>query len=161
MLRPLLIAAALSAALPGCARLAESPLNPGNWFRGSQEVRALSPDELRPLVPEGALAPIPETRPLVGRITDMSVERTPQGAIVRATGLVATQGHYNAQLVPAGVSGDTLVLEFRAAPPPGFEATGTPETRTITAAHDLDLTELAGIRTIRVVGADNARESRR
>lgn len=161
MLRPLLIAAALSAALPGCARLAESPLNPVNWFRGSQEVRAQAPDELRPLVPDGALDPAPETRPLVSRITEMSVEPTPQGAIVRATALVPTQGYYNAQLLRAGVSGGTLVLEFRAAPPPGFEATGAPRARSITAALDLDLNELAGIRTIRVTGAENARESRR
>lgn len=160
MLRPILLSAALVAGLSGCARLADSWINPANWFRGSQEVRT-EDGALRPLVPPGALAPAPDARVLVDRVEALRIDRTPQGALVVAVGTVPTQGFFNAELVPVGQSGGTLVLEFRVEAPAGFEATGTPATRRITAAYDLDRASLAAIRTVRVVGAGNARESRR
>lgn len=156
---PLILCAAL--AVTGCARLAESRLNPLNWFGGSQPVAAAAQVPTRPLIPEGALAAVADTRQPIAEIAAMAVERTPGGAIVRATGLAPTQGWYNAQLVPVAAEAGVLAFEFRVEPPPGYEAEGSPATRTITVARALDAADLAGVTTIRVIGAQNARESRR
>lgn len=155
----LILCAAL--ALPGCARLADSRLNPLNWFGGSQPVMVTGQMPTRPLVPPGALAAVADTRQPIAQVTEMVVERTPTGAILRATGLAPTQGWYNAQLVPVAAESGVLAFEFRVEPPPGYEAEGSPGSRTITVARVLDATDLAGIRSVRVIGLQNAREARR
>ena len=157
---PLFLLAAL--VLAGCARVADSRLNPLNWFGQSRAVattQATGP--LRPLVPEGARTAIVDARPAVETVTALRVDRTPQGAIVTATGVAATQGAFNAQLVPVARSGGTLTLAFRAELPAGFAAIGPAQSRSVTAAYLLDAAELAGLSTIRVSGRTNARETRR
>ncbi|WP_047772325.1 hypothetical protein [Wenxinia marina] len=160
---PLLLAFAALGAAPGCARLANSPLNPFGWFGGSTEVMATAPDPAtrRPLVTTADVAVVADTRPAIAQVDEMSVERTPRGAIVRATGTAATQGVYNADLVPRGVSGGTLVLEFRVEQPPQVPPGGPERTRTVTVARSFEARELAGISAIRVVGQTNGREARR
>ena len=75
--------------LTACGSMRESRLNPLNWFGGSREAQA---DEF------GIPATL-EARPLVDQVLSMSIEQTPYGAIVRATGLSPNQGHYDAELV--------------------------------------------------------------
>jgi hypothetical protein len=161
MLRSLTTVLCLALLLSGCARLAESRLNPMNWFGRSAPVANTTPEgELRPLVPEGAAA-VADTRVLIDQIVDMQIEPTRSGAILRATGLAPTQGFYNAELVLAASDNGDLTYDFRVMAPAGFEAIGTEASRRITVALELSNAEMAGISNITVRGAQNARGSRR
>ncbi len=138
--------------LTSCGGIRESRLNPLNWFGGSREAQA---DEF------GVPAEI-EARPLVDQVVSMSIEQTPYGAIVRATGLSPSQGYYDAELVarPLDENG-VLVYDFRLMPPPGPTPAGAPHTREVTVAAHLSKIKLASISEIVVQGAQNARSSRR
>ena len=138
--------------LTSCGAIRESRLNPLNWFGGSREAQA---DEF------GVPAKI-EARPLVDQVVSMSIEQTPYGAIVRATGLSPSQGYYDAELVarPLDENG-VLVYDFRLMPPPGPMPAGAPRTREVTVAAHLSKIKLASISEIVVQGAQNARSSRR
>ncbi len=163
-MRLLPLSLCLMLAVAGCARIAESRLNPLNWFGRSEAVAVADTGavaERRPLVPENRRVREVEGRPLVAEITALSIDRTPGGALVRATGRTTTQGYYNAQLVLASVDGGLMTFAFRAEAPAGFAGTGTPASRTITAATALSDQDLAGIRTIRVEAASGARVARR
>jgi hypothetical protein len=145
--------------LTGCARFADSRLNPLNWFGRSAPVVATTPDgQPVPLVTQTAAQ---DTRVVIDQVLEMQIEPTTSGAIVRATGLAATQGFYNAELVLTGSADGNVIYDFRVAAPAGFEAIGTEASRRITVALDLSAAELAGIRSVTVRGAQNARESRR
>ena len=98
---------------------------------------------------------------MIDTITEFEIARTPAGAILRATGVAATQGSYNAQLVLIDSTDGNLVYEFRVSLPDGFNDIGTTRSRTISAATELSAAELAGVRQITVRGARNARSSRR
>lgn len=152
--------------LPGCARLADSRFNPLNWFGGSTPVASVQADGTpRPLLPEGGGGTVADARATIDQILDVQIERTTSGAILRATGLAATQGFYNAELVlvPVQSGSDTgdITYEFRVAAPAGFEAIGTEASRRITVALTLSAAELAGIRSITVQGLQNGRTTRR
>jgi len=161
MLRPILLGSAIVLTLSGCAQISDSRLNPFNWFGNSREAVAADPAERRPLVPEGRRVVVTDARQLVTQVTALTVDRAATGAVVRATGLAPTQGFFNAELVNAGVANGVLTLEFRAQAPAGFEAIGTPRSRQITAAYVIRSNDLAGIRTVRVQAAENARTSAR
>ena len=161
MLRPLTTALCLGLMLTGCARLADSRLNPLNWFGRSAPVVATTADgQVQPLVPPGQAA-AQDTRVVIDQIVDLQIEQTSSGAIVRATGLAATQGFYSAELVLASSADGNLVYDFRVMAPEGFEAIGTEASRRITVALELSVAELAGVRSVTVRGAQNAREARR
>ena len=151
MTRALPLILALAVALPGCARLAESRLNPLNWFGPSVPSAAQGP-----LVPEGAAATYDLRQP-VAQVTDLAVEPTVSGAILRATGVAPGQGWFNAQLVETAREGGLVTYEFR------LEAPATPRggQQTITVARSIDAADLAGVSVIRVQGQQNAREARR
>ncbi|MGZ9810416.1 hypothetical protein ACXN5S_08125 [Pseudoroseicyclus sp. H15] len=156
----LMLVAALS--LTGCSALQSSRLNPLNWFGSATQVRQTLPNgEPRPLVPEGSVAAPVDARQPIAQVTSVEVARSNAGAIVRATGLAAGQGWYNAELVRIGYEGGTLVYQFRAEPPPGATAGGAPATRQITVADALSAAELAGITGVRVQGAANAMQASR
>lgn len=157
MLRATLLSTALITSLTGCARLADSRMNPLNWFGSSRPAVATNTAEQRPLVPANRVVDVVDGREMIATLNSLQVDRAPAGAIIRATGLAPRQGYYNAQLVNAGVENGTLVLQFRAQAPAGFEPEGTPESREITAAYAIDTNSLAGIRRIRVEAASNAR----
>lgn len=161
MLRPILLGFAIVLTLSGCARISDSRLNPFNWFGNSRETVATNPADRRPLVPEGRRVVVTDTRPLVAQVTALSVDRTPTGAVIRATGIAATQGFFNAELVNAGLDNGVLILDFRAQAPEGFEATGSTRSREITTAYVIDSNVLAQVRSVRVQAAQNARTSAR
>ena len=161
MLRTTLLSTAVLLTLSGCARISDSRLNPFNWFGNSTEATAVAPADRRPLVPEGRRVAIVDSRPMVQTITALSIDRAPSGAIVRATGVAPTQGYFNAELVEVGISNGVLMLEFRAQAPTGFQAQGSARSREINAGYIIDTTTLAGIRSVRVQAATNARTSGR
>lgn len=162
-MRPALpLALCVGLGLAGCARVATSNLNPFNWFGPSTSVAVVSPGaDIRPLVLPGELTQVVDARPLVTTVTALRVDRTPGGAIVVASGDVPSQGFFNAELVETGVQNGVMTFAFRAEAPPAFEATGTPATRQITVAEQVDTADLDGITTIRVEGQTNARTAQR
>ena len=153
MLRPFILTLATALVLTGCARVSESRLNPFNWFGGSDTEESVSPVEVVETDP----------RPRVAQITALAVERTPTGAIVRATALPPSQGWHSAALVPVNdtpING-VMTYVFRAIPPETPQPAATARSREITAARALSVQQLALIRSVRVEGALNARTVRR
>lgn len=123
-------------------------LNPLNWFGGEREQRITvetsgtrAADEASPFV-------------YVTELTQLSVEQTTSGAIVRATGVTPVQGYYEAELDLVEQTETTLVYEFIALPPLGNETAGLQE---ISVGTELTVGELAGIRSITVIAQNNRR----
>lgn len=136
----------------GCSTIAESRFNPFNWFGRSQSVEAAAPAE------------VVDPRPLVDEVTRLSVDPTPGGAILRATGLPPTQGYYDGALVSVsdGVPVDgVLEYNFRAFPPPEAARVSTAQSREIVVGLYLTRQELTGVRQIRINGAGNTRVASR
>lgn len=149
MIRPLLAALILTTALSGCGGL-----NPGRWLNSGGNSPA----------PQGMPAAtekvVEDTRPLIQQVTSVDVDRTPDGAIIRAAGQAPTLGWYGPGLVAQPVTGGTLTLEFRVTQPEGAQPVGTPVTRTVVAATAVTNETLAGVNRIVVRGATNALASR-
>jgi hypothetical protein len=146
---PILLTLLASLVLASCG-WRDSRVNPRNWFGNSRDVP----------VDTGPDASVP-----IGTITELRIEPTPSGAIVYASGIADRQGAFRARLVPDtddlsavdGVLGFTLRVEYpRDATPVGSEFS-----RTVHEAYTLSSQTLAQVRTIRVSGERNAKESRR
>lgn len=146
-----LLAALLALSLTGCGYVAKSKLNPFNWFGRSE------PRETIVLPKEGT-----DTRQLAAQVVDMQIEPYSAGAIIRATGLMPTQGWWDAELVPRPVDENgVLVYDFRVFPPVADAPQGAPRTREVTVAVSISPQKLDGVREIVVQGETNARSSRR
>lgn len=136
--------------LAGCAGLAQSRINPLNWFSPREATYA-----------EVTLEAPADPRALIETIVDMHIEKIPSGALVRATGRAATQGYWQADLVVGDVDEDgNLTLEFRVVPAALGTAVSTPRSREITAAVSLRADTLASARRITVQGGQNALSAR-
>ena len=143
-------------------------LNPRNWFGNSEEVPVEAAGEVNPLIPtesriwqrpEEVYAGVP-----VRTVTELKVERIADGAIIRATGVAYVQGAFAVKLSPLNngePENGVLTYELLAVHPSWGSRGGTEQTRTVTVAHSLTDQQLAGVRTIKVVAAENARQSRR
>lgn len=157
--------------LAGCGGWRDSRVNPGNWFGKSNSVAVATDSDatdVNPLLPERQGKSIlareePEDLSvLVAEISALKVEPTPTGAIIYATGVAERQGAHEVQLRPALDSpAGTLEFTFNVVYPEGATAKGSVHSRSVHAAVTLSDQDLAGIRTIRVNGANNARDSRR
>jgi len=151
-----LLLASLSAT--GCARLADSQINPMNWFERAKSTPTVDAEgNIAALVPNGALIQAVDSRALAPAITALSINRSPDGAIVVATGESAVQGYYNVELVPISQEGGTLTLALRASAP----VAPTSGAQELTAAYVLDNAELTTIRRITVQGQSNTMTARR
>lgn len=143
MLRALVVLS-LILSLSSCG----SRLNPLNWFGGEREQRIhVDPDGTR-------AEAVVDGRVLVTEITQLSVEQSNSGAIIRATGVTPAQGYFDAELVQVERTENALVFEFRAASPNGF---ATPGLQQIVAGTALTVGGLQGIRTITVIAQTNRR----
>ncbi len=141
------IALAGLSVLAGCG----TRLNPMNWFGRGRRAETIEPVEAR-------LDP----RPLVPQVTQLSVDRHPSGAIIRATGLPPRQGWYDADLVRVPDAGTgVLAYQLHAWPPSYQTLVSTPRSREIVVATFVSNDRLAGIGEIRVSGQANALVSRR
>ena len=153
MRRPLLAALAVMLVVVSCGRIAQSRLNPFNWFGRSERVETVA------IAPEAATA---DGRQLVADVTALVIERNAGGAIIRATGLPPTQGFWEAELVSVPTEDEGVALyEFRVFPPPAPKPVSTVQSREITVATYLSDIKLDGIREVTVQGANNARSARR
>ncbi len=160
--------------LTGCGSVRDSRLNPFNWFGKAQPV-AMEQDAAaaNPLIPSrGGLFGNSRQRYLerdltspIASITNLTVERVPGGAIIRATGVDQMQGAFNAGLVPENdeelpVDG-VLTYTFERQRPEGARPVGPVQTREVIVARKLTDQQLRGVRSIRVAAAQNALAVRR
>lgn len=168
-MRKLLILATV--ALTGCAAINESRFNPLNWFGSSQPDPAamdVANAEVNPLIPRRRVSFFINNQPEafagrpIAQITEVLVERRPGGAIIRATGHANRVGPFDVRLIAdeaASVDG-TLVFDLKALQQAGPRSTN-PRARQVTVGRWITDQDLAGIRTVTVRGADNARSVRR
>jgi len=151
MRRSLLVALSVVLFVGACGAIRDSRLNPFNWFGRSQpEERLIS------------ATPAADPRALVAQVLSLSVDAYPGGAIVRATGLPATQGWWDAELVL--VEGDdpsVLVYDFRIFPPITAADISTQRSREVTVGLSVSDIALDGVRQITVQGGSGARTVRR
>lgn len=134
-------------------------LNPFTWFGGGRRERERGANQS--LIPGDADTPDADNRWLIDQVTSFSVERTPGGAIARATGLPESQGYYDAELVAVqSQNAGELTYEFKIRPPAQSPRVGTPFSREIVAAVFITTHELANIRLIRINAARNNRTAR-
>ena len=142
----------LVATTASCGRVAESRLNPMNWFgRSENTVVSAQPVATDP-------------RNLVSQVLSLRVEQVPGGAIVHATGLPPRQGFYNGELVQVSrgaESGGVLSFEFRTASPFTTTRVGTQQSREVIVGRFVSQQTLGSVSQIRVTGARNALTVRR
>jgi hypothetical protein len=146
---------ALVLALGGCGWASGSRLNPMNWF---------SPKSVETLAPRDGWGTGTDRRMLVPNVTEAELLRVPEGAILRAAGVMGTQGWWDVELRPVNDErpvGDALVYEFVAAGPRGTTPVGSEASRLVTAGVKISNARLDGVRRVVVRGGQNARELRR
>ncbi len=168
----LLVVVALT--LSACNSWRDSRANPSNWF-GSSTPAPVEPtpvDEANALVPQqgdgrGLFARPEEedTSVPIARIDELRIDPTPTGAIIYASGTAQRQGAFNAQLVPV-VSDENqengiMAFTFRVNYPKSRTAQGTERSRMVSDAINVTTQELQSVRLVRVIGQQNALESRR
>lgn len=167
---PLILTAAL--VLSACATVRDSRINPFNWFGTSRSEPVETAASTNPLIPRsgGLFSPFrPKEQGYAGRpfeqVTDLTIERVPGGAIIRATGLAARQGIYAVQLTPENELEEPVdgVLTYRleGVRPSRPTPIGTKPTREVIAARRVTDSQLRGVRQIRVEGQLNAQVARR
>lgn len=167
---PLLLAATLG--LGACTAISESRVNPLNWFGQSRSEPVAQVVNTNPLIPKsgGLFSNRRKAEAVyVGRpfeqVTNLTIERVPGGAIIRATGLAARQGIYAVQLTPENIEelpvDGVLTYRLEGVRPTAQTAIGTKPTREVIAARHVTDQQLAGVQRIRVEGQLNAQVSRR
>jgi len=129
-------------------------MNPFNWFGNARE------DE-EPATETAETAEIADPRPLVAEILSVSIEDAAQGVIVLASARAPTQGFWRPELILAERGETALIYEFRALPPLQETRVGPAASRALVTGLQLDPSELAGIRSITVIGAENRRTTNR
>ena len=150
-IRRLSAALALCLVLSGCQSFSQSNYNPLNWFETSVNN-----------APAVLYLPPEDERPLVAQVLTLKIEQTPDGAIVRATGLTPTQGWWKAALVKVEqADAGKLVYAFRLFPPLTPTPASLLRSREVTVAVALSNQQLDGIGTITVQGQANALSARR
>ena len=136
--------------------ISETRLNPFNWFGGDRETTTAQAVQIVERT---------DPRPLVAEITQLVIERTPGGAIVRASDLPPAQGWHGAALVAENPDGEplngVLFYSMRALPPDAPTRVSTRQSRELTAAIFISDTLLARVRAIQVTGVQNSRIARR
>lgn len=151
MRTPLSLTLALLVAVSGCGRVADSRINPMNWFGGDKEQRVAAQE-----TPETAQ----RTDSLIAEILELEAAPHPGGVILTARGRAATQGFFDAELVPLGREGSQLLFEFRARAPQNPQPEGAPVTREILAGLFLSRQTIGPATQIVVIAAQNRRTIR-
>lgn len=153
-----------SVLLAGCG---QSRLNPLNWFGRAERVETVTTEDVNPLIPRRrgmfAREEAGYAGQLVAVVREMKLERIPGGAILRVTGVAATQGSWDVRLQETN-EGEPLegVLSYELrAVPANTTAVGGERTRLLTVAIFVSDQDLAKARSVQVIGAENSLISRR
>ncbi|WP_298847992.1 hypothetical protein [uncultured Ruegeria sp.] len=161
--------------LTACSSWRDSRVNPSNWFGSSRSVSAETtsdPNAADALVPKQgdgrglfSRRDVEDTSIPIGQIDELRIDSTPTGAIIYAAGTAVRQGAYNARLVSVesdeNQKNGILEFVFRVTYPSSETPQGSERTRMVSDAVNISSQELEGIRLVRVVGQQNALESRR
>lgn len=163
----LLVAGSL---VTGCG-FRDSRVNPFNWFGDGRDVPQQQADETtqaNPLIPRRSRFTRPELQyqgTPIDIIDTLTIERTPGGAIIRATGTAAQQGPYDVRLTPVTEDGSAvdgvLAFRFEVLKPSRPQPVGAERTRQVTVARAVTDQDLAGVRSIQVEAARNTKLARR
>ncbi len=155
MIRNLISLSLAVAILAACGNGRGSGLNPFNWFQSEPEVETLVPLDEEVIV---------DPRQPIAQIAAVRVDPLTDGIILRAVGIAATQGYWEADLVADSTTPVNGVLTFRflVAPPldPGTRV-GSQRSRQVQTAIFISNQSLAGVRGFRVVGRQNIQTARR
>lgn len=146
-----LVAVGLTA---GCDGL--SGLNPMNLFGPSEDVEMLTPLEAQQFRRD--------PRPLMDQITDLVIEPSPGGALVRVSGISPTTGFYGGDLLEVNGGepvGGILTFRFVAAPPPANRAVAPGRTQQVVVAKFVSDAVLQQTSEILVIAERNARAAKR
>ena len=155
---PLVLCAAIT--LTSCARVMDSRLNPLNWSNQSTSAPLSGKTDRRPLVPINSETRVIDKRSTIQKVTAIAIEKVPNGAIIRATGVARMQGHFNAQLIPINNEFGILTLVFLIEKIVSTEKSSV-SSRQITVAKVLKYSELENIHTIRIQSATNQKSKSR
>ncbi|WP_170759827.1 hypothetical protein [Ruegeria lacuscaerulensis] len=159
--------------LSACNSWRDSRVNPSNWFGSSTPAPVeTSADDANALVPEQkegsglfSRQDAEDTSVPIAKIDELRINPTPSGAIVYVAGTAFRQGAYNAQLVPTDSEENqkdgVLEYTFRVNYPTYATNQGTERSRMVSDAINVSQDDLQNIRLVRVVGQQNALESRR
>lgn len=151
MKRPATAALVAVLVLTSCGAVRDSRLNPFNWFGRSERVEVLAQ------TPE-----IRDPRLLVPDVVALTIEPYTGGAIVRATGVMDTQGGWQAELVKVENDDPShLVLDFRILPPITQTGVGPQRSREMTVATAISSRQLEDISRVTVQGERSARTTGR
>ncbi len=173
MYKTLSILLVSSLGLTACNSWRDSRANPTNWFGSSTSTPTeVSADDADALVPKTSNGrglfdrPEPEdTSVPIAVIDELRIDATPFGAIVYASGTAIRQGAYGARLSLVESQENTkngvMEFSFRVNYPSRSTPQGTERSRMVSDAINVTRQELEGIRVVRVVGQQNALESRR
>lgn len=149
-----------------------SRMNPLNWFGGSREVPLEQTGEpSNPLIPNersssGIMGENPYDTYLgtpVLKVQDLKIEHAPGGAIISVVGIASVQQSHTVKLQPRNLGQavkGVLTYDLLAVQNPRFPV-GTEQTRVLRVAHALTDQQLEGVRTIKVIAKENARQARR
>lgn len=149
---PMLIAV-LAVALVGCGRLNSISSSPFASMSSEPNPTAAADVRIPPLTPTRAEVRTVDQRARAERITSLEVADVQSGVLVTALGTTNRIGAFNAELVQTGRDGSTLTLEFRVQYPTENTAASNTSIRVATLLSNEDM---AGIRNIRVIGANNS-----
>ena len=161
--------------LSGCGAVRDSRINPFNWFGGDRAAAPAAteePEEVNPLIPRERQGLFSRARAdrdeykgqPVDVIKNLTIERTQNGAIIRATGVARFINTYDVRLQAEndGVPVDgVLNLTLESVAPPRPISSGTERQREVIAAVSVTAQDLEGVNVIRVAGTQNAQSARR
>lgn len=152
----------------GCARVAESRVNPFNWFGGGRDARPVQTDtgSVNPLIPRERESIFRNNTPetyqgtLLQEVGELRIEPVQGGIVVRVEGVAPQLGAHDIRLIAvegAEESATRLVFELRGLQDEEARLVGT---QAITAAIALTDQAIAGVTTIEVVSASNRQSAR-
>lgn len=170
-MRTILILTVASALMvSGCSGWRDARVNPSNWFGGSRSapVQTDLGANPNPLIPERRSI-LQRDRSetydgtLVAEITELAVEPTSTGAIVRVTGVTERQGAFDVRLINDN-DGEPVdgILQFSLqALQPQQQGIGTTTSRTVRAGAYVSNHALDRTTQVEVQGARNSLTTRR
>lgn len=156
--------------LSACSGWRDSRVNPSNWFGKSRSAPApeATAGYPNPLIPEQVGIFRRDKRDvyegtLIDEVTDVAIERTSTGAIVRVTGMSRLQGAHDIRLTTTtdGKPVDGVLTFSLKALQPQDQGLGTRAGRTVRAGRYISSQVLEQTSTIRIVADRNVRTTRR
>ena len=156
----------IAAAVAGCLTLSAcggsspsaSGLNPFGWFKKNDEAtEAAAPVRELSLTPKRGYTNYVDPRGLIGDLLSVNIDRTPDGAIVRATGRTGATGYFDADLVRVATGDNVFIYEFRVRRTEDTAVTG----QVISAATELTAAEYAWARRVIVRGTNGSLTAKR